>query len=74
MFLQIGQTSQSPLLLDRWGRLLMKRREAIVARREERRPRVLNEVLVSVSRWQNVAKEIGIGRSEQQLMAPAFNI
>ncbi len=29
---------------DRWGRLLMKRREAIVARREERRPRVLNEV------------------------------
>ncbi|MCP5169557.1 MAG: type II toxin-antitoxin system HipA family toxin [Hahellaceae bacterium] len=29
---------------DRWGRLLMKRREAIVARHEERRPRVLHEV------------------------------
>jgi len=29
---------------DRWGRLLMKRREAIIARQEERRPRVLNEV------------------------------
>lgn len=29
---------------DRWGRLLMKRREAIVARQEERRPRVLREV------------------------------
>jgi serine/threonine-protein kinase HipA len=29
---------------DRWGRLLMKRREAIVARQEERRPRVLHEV------------------------------
>lgn len=29
---------------DRWGRLLMRRREAIVARLEERRPRVLNEV------------------------------
>jgi serine/threonine-protein kinase HipA len=29
---------------DRWGRLLMKRREAIVARREDRRPNVLNEV------------------------------
>jgi serine/threonine-protein kinase HipA len=28
---------------DRWGRLLMKRREAIHARQEERRPRVLNE-------------------------------
>lgn len=29
---------------DRWGRLLMKRRETIVARQEERRPRVLHEV------------------------------
>lgn len=29
---------------DRWGRLLMKRRDAIVARKEERRPRVLREV------------------------------
>jgi serine/threonine-protein kinase HipA len=29
---------------DRWGRLLMKRREAVAAREEERRPRVLHEV------------------------------
>lgn len=29
---------------DRWGRLLMKRREAVTARQEERRPRVLHEV------------------------------
>ncbi len=29
---------------DRWGRLLMKRREAIVARQEERRPNVLYEM------------------------------
>ncbi|MFC3114232.1 type II toxin-antitoxin system HipA family toxin [Cellvibrio fontiphilus] len=29
---------------DRWGRVLMKRREAIIARQEERRPRVLNEI------------------------------
>ncbi len=29
---------------DRWGRLLMKRRKAIHARQDERRPRVLNEV------------------------------
>lgn len=29
---------------DRWGRLLMKRREAIVARQEDRRPRVLHEM------------------------------
>ncbi|TQV82574.1 HipA domain-containing protein [Exilibacterium tricleocarpae] len=29
---------------DRWGRLLMKRREAITARQEERRPRILHEV------------------------------
>ncbi len=29
---------------DRWGRLLMKRREAAIARREDRKPRVMNEV------------------------------
>ncbi len=29
---------------DRWGRLLMKRREAIIAKREERKPRTLTEV------------------------------
>ncbi len=28
---------------DRWGRLLMKRREAVLARREGRKPKVLNE-------------------------------
>ncbi len=29
---------------DRWGRLLMKRREAIVAKKEERKPKNLTEV------------------------------
>ena len=29
---------------DRWGRLLMKRREAIIARQEDRRPNVLYEI------------------------------
>ena len=29
---------------DRWGRLLMKRREAILARKEERKPRNLTEI------------------------------
>ena len=29
---------------DRWGRLLMRRREAIVAKKEERKPRTLTEV------------------------------
>ena len=29
---------------DRWGRLLMKRREAVRARQQERRPRVLGEI------------------------------
>ena len=28
---------------DRWGRLLMKRREAIIAKKEERKPRTLTE-------------------------------
>ncbi len=29
---------------DRWGRLLMKRREAMIAKREERKPKTLSEV------------------------------
>ncbi len=29
---------------DRWGRLLMKRREAILARKEERKPKALTEI------------------------------
>lgn len=29
---------------DRWGRLLMKRREAIIAKKEERKPRTLTEI------------------------------
>lgn len=29
---------------DRWGRLLMKRREAALARQQDRKPRVLNEI------------------------------
>jgi serine/threonine-protein kinase HipA len=29
---------------DRWGRLLMKRREAVIARKEGRKPRVLHEI------------------------------
>ena len=28
---------------DRWGRLLMKRREAVIARQQDRKPNVLNE-------------------------------
>ena len=29
---------------DRWGRLLMKRREAIIAKKEKRKPRILTNV------------------------------
>lgn len=29
---------------DRWGRLIMKRREAVLARKEERKPNALNEI------------------------------
>lgn len=35
---------------------------------------IKSQVLNAVSRWQDVANEIGISRSEQQLMAAAFNI
>jgi len=35
---------------------------------------IKEEVLASVSKWQDVAAKTGISRSEQQLMAPAFNL
>ena len=35
---------------------------------------IKNEVLTSVQQWKTVAKEIGISRSEQVLMEPAFNV
>lgn len=50
---------------DRWGRLLMKRREAIVARQEERRPKVLKEVdyLIDYLLWESefTRSRLGIG-------------
>lgn len=33
---------------------------------------IIKEVLHAVSKWKNIAKEIGISRSEQELMATAF--
>lgn len=35
---------------------------------------VKEEVFSAVSKWESVAKDIGISRSEQQLMAAAFNV
>lgn len=35
---------------------------------------IMADVLASVSDWKRVAKETGINRSEQELMAPAFNV
>jgi|GEM_PF-1547035 len=35
---------------------------------------IKEEVLSVVSKWESVAKDIGISRSERQLMAAAFNI
>lgn len=35
---------------------------------------IKNEVLESVTRWESVATKIGLGRAEQQLMTPAFNV
>ena len=67
---------------DRWGRLLMKRREAIRARKEARKPRALNEIdyygeslSLSVDRFDSsisydlavdVCKYFGIGKPEAQ--------
>lgn len=41
---------------------------------EEHMNAIINEVLESVSQWKKIAKEIGIPRSEQELMEKAFNI
>ena len=41
---------------------------------EEQMNVIINEVLESVSQWKQIAKEIGIPRSEQELMEKAFNI
>ena len=35
---------------------------------------IKSQVLESVSKWQVIATNTGISRSEQQLMAPAFNV
>jgi len=41
---------------------------------EEDALQIKNDVLVSVSHWESEAMKVGIGRAEQQLMAPAFNL
>lgn len=35
---------------------------------------IIQEVLKAISSWKTIAKEIGISRSEQELMAKAFNL
>lgn len=42
--------------------------------RKEEAETIKDEVLSAVSNWKTVAKNIGINRSEQQLMASAFNV
>jgi serine/threonine-protein kinase HipA len=39
-----------------------------------RAEQIKSEVIHSVGKWQHVANTIGISRSEQLLMAPAFNV
>lgn len=36
--------------------------------------KIKDDVLTSVTRWRSVASTIGISRSEQQLLEPAFNL
>ncbi|MGH1460957.1 MAG: type II toxin-antitoxin system HipA family toxin [Neptuniibacter sp.] len=35
---------------------------------------IKDEVLDSVNKWEEVATKVGVGRAEQQLMKPAFNV
>ena len=41
---------------------------------EKQMDQIITEVISSVSSWRNVAKDIGIPRSEQELMAGAFRV
>jgi serine/threonine-protein kinase HipA len=34
---------------------------------------IIQEVLLATNNWKTIAKEIGISRGEQELMAKAFN-
>jgi serine/threonine-protein kinase HipA len=42
--------------------------------KENEAVKIKDEVLASVRQWESVARSIGISRSEQQLMSPAFNV
>lgn len=70
---------------DRWGRLLMERREGVLARREGRKPRrlgeidfilgvhkVAKEIAAAIAEWKTVAQLHGLSRGEMQRMGPAF--
>ncbi len=35
---------------------------------------IKDKVMASVCNWESVATRVGLGRAEQQLMAPAFNV
>ena len=35
---------------------------------------IINEVKKAVSKWKEIAQQIGISRNEQELMKSAFNI
>ena len=41
---------------------------------EARAVQIKSEVLASVSNWELVAKKVGLGRAERQVMAAAFNV
>lgn len=40
--------------------------------KDDQMTEIINEVVKAVIEWRNVAKELGITRSEQEIMAPAF--
>jgi serine/threonine-protein kinase HipA len=50
---------------DRWGRVLMERREALQARTQKRKPaRVEDEVRAAFEDWTSIAQSCGIQRRE----------
>lgn len=65
---------------DRWGRVLINKRERIIAEKEKRKPKklhdsdYLNEMIEIVgTNWIDLAKKYGLSRAQIEEMRPAFS-
>ena len=57
-------------LPDRWGRLLLNRREQMIDKDEAER--IINEVKVGVKHWKSIATRLGIANREMDVFEQVF--